>query len=141
MYLTPIALHGLWQEDFLLLLLRQLRRLESHLPLPRPGLGGIVLLGGLGLNEISCIISVEVGPSGRGQPFVDIKIGVALQYKKFILQGNLQFHVNKLYFATRCSTLYLSLKHGIFFFHRGRRGFESKSLITFKSRANFGYSE
>ena len=28
---------------------------------------------------------VQVGPSGRGQPFVDIEIRVALQYKKFVL--------------------------------------------------------
>ena len=32
--------------------------------------------------------SAQVGLSGRGHPFVDIEIGVALNYKKFILQHN-----------------------------------------------------
>ena len=43
-YLTPVAPHGLGEEDLELLVLRQLGRLERHLPLPGPGLGGIVLL-------------------------------------------------------------------------------------------------
>ena len=60
------------------------------------------------MRQVNFIISSEIqgGPSGRGQSFVDIEIRVALQYKKFILKRNFQFHVNKLYSATRWATLY-----------------------------------
>ena len=45
------------------------------------------------------------GPSGRGQVFVDIRIRVALLYRKFILWRNFKFDVNKLYSATIWATL------------------------------------
>ena len=52
------------------------------------------------------------GPSGRGQPFVDLKFGVEFSYKKCILRRNFEFDVNKQCSATRWDTLYIrSFRH------------------------------
>ena len=44
--------------------------------------------GDLQVCNANDVIIIQGGPSGRGQPFVDIEIRVALWYKKFILKQN-----------------------------------------------------
>ena len=50
-------------------------------------------------------ITIQGGPSGRGQPFVDFEIRVAFQYRKFVLQRNFEFDVNNQSSSARWATL------------------------------------